>query len=113
MDLQASALCTNSQQLANLGGYMTSIGTEVGRATANNPIRSNVTLSQQNVIAGHLTDLMVLGSLTRKYPVELSIQNFDYGPYVQAYQPQPNDKNTRRVDEVTHQIVQKELPEMV
>jgi len=43
----------------------------------------------------------------------MSIPAFDYGPYTQAFQPQPNDKNTRRIDEATHQIVQRHLPPTV
>jgi len=40
----------------------------------------------------------------------MSLDTFDYGPYVQAYQPQPNDKNTQCIDEATHQIIQRYLP---
>ena len=43
----------------------------------------------------------------------MSVQGFDYGPYVQAFQPQPNNKNTRRIDEATRQIVQRHLPPSV
>jgi len=43
----------------------------------------------------------------------MSLPTFDYGPYAQAFQPQPNDKNTRRIDEATHQIVQRYLPDSV
>jgi len=43
----------------------------------------------------------------------MSIPSFNYGPYVQAFQPQPNDKHTRRIDEATHQIVQRYLPPSV
>jgi len=43
----------------------------------------------------------------------MSLVTFDYGLYVQAYQPQPNDKNTRRIDEATHQIIQRYLPNLV
>ena len=92
---------------------MANIGTEVGRAIANDPLHSNVTLSQQSAIAGLSTDPLVLGLLTRRHPVGLSVRHFDYGPYVQAFQPQLNDKNTRRIDKATHQIVQKGLPKAV
>ena len=109
MDLQASVLRANAKQLHDLGGCMSNIGSEVGRAIASNPIRSNVTLNQGG-IAGQSTDPNDMGSLTRRHPIGLSVATFDYGPYVQAYQPQPNDKNTRRIDEATHQIIQKELP---
>jgi len=43
----------------------------------------------------------------------MSIPSFNYGPCVQAFQPQPNDKHTRRIDEVTHQVVQRYLPATV
>ena len=112
MDLQASVLRANAKQLHDLGGCMSNIGSEVGRAIASNPIHSNVTLNQGGV-AGQSTDPNVLGSLTRRHPIGLSVPTFDYGPYVQAYQPQPNDKNTRRIDEATHQIIQRELPPSV
>jgi len=49
----------------------------------------------------------------RPIPVSMSLATFDYGPYVQAYQPQPNDKNARRIDEATHQIIQRHLPSSV
>jgi len=42
----------------------------------------------------------------------MSVESFDYGPYVQAF-PQPNDKNTRRVDEATHNVMQRGLPDSV
>jgi len=51
--------------------------------------------------------------LTLTVPVSMSIPTFNYGPYVQAFQPQPNDKNTQRIDEATHQIVQRHLPPTV
>mgnify|MGYP007080209337 CR=1 FL=1 len=43
----------------------------------------------------------------------MSILTFNYGPCVKAFQPQPNDKNAGRVDEATHQIVQRHLPPTV
>jgi len=43
----------------------------------------------------------------------MSLPTFDCGPCAQAFQPQPNDKNTRRIDEVTHQIIQRALPDSV
>jgi len=43
----------------------------------------------------------------------MSLPNFDCGPYVQAFQPQLNDKNTRRIDKATHQIIQRALPDSV
>jgi len=42
-----------------------------------------------------------MGSLTHHYLVGLSVAGFDCGPYVQAFQPQPNDKNTRRINAAT------------
>jgi len=47
------------------------------------------------------------------HPVRMIILTFNYGPYVQAFQPQPNNKNARRIDEATHQIVQRYLPPSV
>jgi len=66
-----------------------------------------------NVAPGQLNDSRTLGLLTRTVPVSLSIPSFNYGPYVQAFQPQPNDKHTRRIDEATHPIVQRYLPPSV
>jgi len=40
----------------------------------------------------------------------MSLPNFDCGPCAQAFQPQPNDKNTRCIDKATHQIIQRALP---
>ena len=40
----------------------------------------------------------------------MSLPTFNYSPYVQAFQPQPNNKHTRRIDEATHQVVQRYLP---
>jgi len=89
------------------------LGTEVGRAIASHPARIQATLSHPSAVPGKLNDPRQLGSLTRPVPVGMSVKGFDYGPYVQAFQPQPNDKNTRRVDEATHQIVQQHLPPSV
>jgi len=43
----------------------------------------------------------------------MSLENFNFGPCAQAFQPQPNDKNTRRIDKATHQIIQQALPDSV
>jgi len=40
----------------------------------------------------------------------MSLPHFDYSHHAQAFQPQPNDKNTRRIDEATRQIIQRALP---
>jgi len=61
----------------------------------------------------HLDNRMILeylGSLTCTTPPSMSVPSFNYGPYAQAFQPQPNDKHTRRIDEATHQVVQRYLP---
>jgi len=71
------------------------------------------TLSHPNAVVGQSNDPRVLGSLTCTVPVGMSVESFDYGPCVQAFQPQPNDKNMRRVDEATHQITQRCLPDSV
>jgi len=112
MQLQAATLRSNAQQLANLGGCMGNIGTEVGKAIANNPTRSTMhaTISQPNAVAGQSNDPTQMGSLMHKHPVRMSVPDFDYDPHVQSLQPQPNDKNARCIDEVTHQIMQKDLP---
>jgi len=90
------------------------LGHEVGRAISTHPTRHShalqAALSPSNAIAGQSTDPRVLGSLTRPIPVSMSLDTFDYGPCVQACQPQPNDKNARRIDEATHQIIQRFLP---
>jgi len=49
----------------------------------------------------------------RSHPVSMSFPGFNYGPYAQVFQPQPNNKNARRIDEVTHQIIQRHLPPSV
>jgi len=112
MQLQAATLRSNAQQLANLGGYLSNIGMEIGKAIVSNSMQSTMhtTLSQRNAITGQSNDPTQMGSLTHKHPVGLSIPGFNYGPYVQSFQPQPNDKNTRCIDEATHQIMQKDLP---
>jgi len=92
-------------------------GHEVGRAIANHPTRhghaTRATLSQPNVAPGQSNDSRVLGSLTPATPPSMSIPSFNCGPCAQAFQPQPNDKHTRRIDEATHQIVQRHLPSSV
>jgi len=108
--LQAATLQSNAQQLEHLSNHFGNLGYEVGRAISTHPTRHShtlqATLSPLNTVAGQSTDPRVLGSLTRTIPVSMSLSTFDYGPYVQAYQPQPNDKNTQRIDEATHQIIQ-------
>jgi len=64
-------------------------------------------------VPGQSTDPQDLGSLTRAIPVSMSLPTHDYGPCVQAFQPQPNDKHARRIDEATHQIIQRYLPTVV
>jgi len=90
------------------------MGHEVGKAIASHPVRHNhtiqATLSQPNVAPGQSNDPRQLGSSTCTVPVSTSLPTFNYGPYVQAFQPQPNDKHTRRIDEATHQVVQQYLP---
>jgi len=83
-------------------------GTEVGKAIASHPTRHAIqaTLSHPNAAPGQSNDPRHLGSLTRPHPVSMSIPTFNYCPHVQAFQPQPKDKNTRHIDEATHQIVQ-------
>jgi len=103
----------NKQQLQHLTNHLGTLGTEVGRAIASHPTRIQATLSHPSAIPGQSNDPRQLGSLTRPIPVGMSVKGFDYGPYAQAFQPQPNDKNTRRIDEATHQIVQRHLPPSV
>jgi len=115
--LQAATLQSQAQQLEHLTHHLGSLGYEVGRAIASHPTQHSHTiqamLSHPNAVAGQSTNPRVLGSLTRAVPVGMSVSNFDYGPYVHAFQPQPNDKNTRGIDEETHQIVQRSLPDSV
>jgi len=115
--LQAAALQSQAQQLEHLTHHLGSLGYEVGRAIASHPTQHSHTiqaaLSHPNAVAGQSTDPRVLGSLTRAIPVGMSVSNFDYGPCAQAFQPQPNDKNMRRVDEATHQIMQQSSPDTV
>jgi len=107
----------NQLQLRHLTNHLGNLGHEVGRAIASHPTRHNhtiqATLSQPNIAPGQSNDSRTLGSLTRTVPFGLSVPSFNYGPYVQAFQPQPNDKHTRRIDEATHQIVQQYLPASV
>jgi len=114
MQLQAATMRTNAQQLAHLTSHMGNLGTEVGEAIASHPTRHAIqaTLSHPNAMSGQSNDPRHLGSLTRTC-VGMSVPNFNYGPYVQAFQPQPNDKNTRRIDKATHQIIQRHLPPTV
>jgi len=115
--LQAALMRANQLQLWHLTNHLDNLGHEVGRAIASHPTRHNhaiqATLSQPNVAPGQSNDSRTLGSLTRTVPVGLSVPSFNYGPYVQAFQPQPNDKHTRHIDEATHQIVQRHLPASV
>jgi len=115
--LQAATMQSNIQQLEHLTNHLGNLGHEVGKAIASHPTRHNhtiqATLSHPNAVPGQSNDPRDLGSSTRTIPVSMSIPTFDYGPYVQAFQPQPNDKNTRRIDEATHQIVQRHLPTTV
>ena len=115
--LQAATMRSNAQQLAHLTNHLGNLGHEVGRAIASHPTRHNhtiqATLSHPNAMPGQSNNPLDLGSLTQTIPVSLSIPMFDYGPYVQAFQPQPNDKNARHIDEATHQIVQRHLPPTV
>jgi len=115
--LQAATLQSNAQQLEHLTNHLGNLGYKVGRAIANHPTQHShmiqATLSHPNAVPGQSNDPRDLGSLTRTIPVSMSIPTFDYGPYVQAFQPQLNDKNTRRIDEATHQIAQQYLPDLV
>jgi len=115
--LQAATMRSNNQQLKHLTNHLGNLGHKVGKAIASHPTRHShtiqATLSHPNTVPGQSTDPRDLGSLTRAIPVSMSLPTFDYGPYVQAFQPQPNDKNTRRIEETTHQIVQRCLPTSV
>ena len=104
--LQAATMQANAQQLQHLTNHLGTLGTEVGKAIASHPTRIQATLSHPSAVPGQSNDPRQLGSLTRPIPVGMSVAGFNYGPYVQSFQPQPNDKNMRRVDEATHQIVQ-------
>jgi len=108
--LQAATVRANAQQLQHLTNHLGNLGTEVGKAIASHPARIQATLSHPSAVPGQSNDPRQLGSLTHPIPVSMIIPTFDYDAYVQAFQPQPNDKNTRRVDEATHQIVQMHLP---
>jgi len=115
--LQAATLQSQAQLLENLTRNLGNLGYEVGRAIASHPTQHShtlrATLSHPNAVVGQSNDPEVLGSLTRAIPVGMSVESYDYGPYVQAFQPQPNDKNTRRIDEATHNIIQRGLPDSV
>ena len=115
--LQAASMRANQLQLRHLTNHLGNLGHEVGRATASHSTRHNhtiqATLSQPNIAPGQSNDSRTLGLLTHTVPVGLSVPSFNYGPYVQAFQPQPNHKHTRRIDEATHQIVQRHLPASV
>jgi len=115
--LQAASIRANQLQLQHLTNHLGNLGHEVGRAIASHPTRHNhmiqATLSQPNVAPGQSNDSRALGSLTHTTPPSMSIPSFNYGPYMQAFQPQLNDKHTRHIDEATHQIVQRYLPTSV
>jgi len=115
--LQAATLQSQAQQLEHLTNHLGNLGCQVGRAIASHPTQHSHTiqaaLSHPNAVPGQSTDPRVLGSLTRAIPVGMSVPNFNCGPCAQAFQPQPNDKNTRRIDEATHQIIQRALPDSV
>jgi len=115
--LQAATMQSNNLQLKHLTNHLGNLGHEVGKVIASHPTRHShtiqATLSHLNAVPGQSTDLRDLGSLTRTIPVSMSLPTFDCGPYLQAFQPQPNDKNVRRIDEATHQIVQRYLPTSV
>jgi len=99
--LQAATLQSQAQQLEHLTNHMGNLGYEVGRAIASHPTQHShtiqATLSHPNAVPGQSTNPRALGSLTRTIPPSISLPNFDYGPY---------DKNMRRIDEATHQIIQ-------
>ena len=111
--LQAASMRANQMQLQHLTNHLGNLGHEVGNAIASHPARHKhtiqATLSQPNVAPGQSNDPRVLGSLTQTAPPSMSIPLFNCGPYVQAFQPQPNDKHTRRIDKATHQVVQRHL----
>jgi len=111
---QTATLQSNAQQLEHLTNHLGNLGYEVGRAIANHPTQHShtiqATLSHPNAVPGQSNNPRDLGSLMHMIPVSMSLPTFDYGPYVQAFQPQLNDKNTRFIDEVTHQIIQRTIP---
>jgi len=107
--LQAATMQANAQQLQHLTNHVGNLGTEVGRAIASHPTRIQAMLSHPSAIPRQSNDPWQLGSLTRPIPFGMSVQGFDYGPYVQVFQPQRNNKNKRRIDKATHQIVQRHL----
>jgi len=115
--LQAATMRSNVQQLEHLTSHLGNLGYEVGKAIASHPADHShaiqATLSHPDAVTGQSTDLQVLGSPTRTIPVSVRVWTCDCGPHAQAFQPQPNDKNTRRIDEATHQIVQRCLPPLV
>jgi len=115
MQLQVATMQSNAQQLAYLTNHMGNLGTEVGKVIASHPTHHTIqaTLSHPNAMPGQSNDPGQLRSLTRAHPVGMSVPRFNYGPYAQAFQPQPNDKNTQHIDEATHQIVQRHLPPSV
>jgi len=109
--LQAATQQSNAQQLEHLTNHLGNLGHEVGRAVSAHPTHHShalqATLNPSNTVAGQSTDPRVSGSLTCPIPISMSLATFDCGPCAQACQPQPHDKNTRRIDEATHQIVQR------
>jgi len=115
--LQAAALQSQAQQLKHLTNHLGNLGYEVGRAIAHHPTQHShtiqATLSHPKAVPGQSTNPRSLGFLTRAIPVSMSLPTFDCGPYAQAFQPQPNDKNTRRIDKATNQIIQRALPDSV
>jgi len=85
--LQAATMQANAQQLQHLTNPLGNLGTEVGKAIASHPTCIQATLSHPSAIPGQTNDPRQLGSLTRPIPVSMSVPTFDYGPYVQAFQP--------------------------
>jgi len=100
--LEAATMQSNVQQLEDLTNHLGNLGHEVRLAIASHPTSHNhriqATLTHPNAAPGQSNDPRVLGSLTRTVLVSMSILNFDCGPHVAAFQSQPNDKNTRRID---------------
>jgi len=115
--LQAAAFQSQAQLLENLTRNLGNLDHDVGRAIASHPAQHSHTLraalSPPNATVGQSNDPAVLGSLARAIPVSMSVDSFDCGPHAMAFQPQPNDKNTRRIDEVTHNVTQRHLPDSV
>ena len=99
--LQAAAFQSQAQLLKNLTRNLGNLGHDVGRAIASHPTQHShalrAALSHPNAAVGQSNDPEVLGSLTRAIPIGMSVESFDCGPCIQAFQPQPNDKNTRRI----------------